>query len=696
MSSKHEFGPLTFGFDIGIASVGWAVLSPTRIVDLGVRCFDAAENKDGKPHNQTRRGARVSRNRYQIRTWRLKRLVRLFRDVGLLSKAEIKQLFSATHEKHQPQLISPWTSRAKGLTEILTSQEWAQVIYYMVKHRGFKFFSKAEDPRNSDDADDANSSDKTSEQKEREGLRDGLEYTSKLLKKYPQFKTIGDAAYHLANAQQGNDGSYRDKDDKRLDAKDCEEFRESFRNKGKSYRHAFHRDDLLAELVLLFKVQHLKGNPHADLVLSEEIDRLHEVQISSETRPIGPTFRDQVLALLELQHPPIYTSQMDALIGDCELENEARNGKGKAERRAAKHSFSNERATWLQTINNLRIRRNGKPDDPLSAEERAALIDLPYTQAKVTFKQAREVLRVNFGFPAQWREASFTGLFYRSKRKNDGSWINVITTDGQSVLLGKYGQDDVRKKANKKLKERLEAGVMTFADLRQLFELKVGETFECIRNEAEIVPVALETTYVIPDGKKTFIKLLPAKSKKPATLKGRTMKALTDLSAENPKATLANLREEIEQADKLEAGWQFEFCNKEITPIHAGDEATTHVPIAYEDAQKIEEETLVELKGWHTFKRVLEIECPVWWANLEDAYLNSQADAGKAAAKQIDEIAELLTKAQTDADVEEGLTKFALSTVQINALERVRFKQYRNLSLKAVNLRAYRAISFAA
>lgn len=684
MTSKHDFGPLTFGFDIGIASVGWAVLCPDHIVDLGVRCFDAAEDKDGKPNNQTRRGARVSRNRYQMRTWRLKRLVRLFRDVGLLSNSEAKQLFSGKREKCQSELISPWTLRAKGLTEKLTPQEWAQVIYYMVKHRGFKFFSKTDDPRNSADADDTNSSDKTAEQKEREGLRDGLEYTAKLLKKYPQFKTIGDAAFQLANAQQGNDGSYRDKNGDRLEAQDCEEFRESFRNKGKSYRHAFHRDDLLAELALLFEVQHLKGNPHAVLVLREEIDRLREVQISSETRPLGSTFRDQVFALVELQHPPIYTSQMDALIGDCELENEARNGRGKAERRAAKHSFSNERATWLQTINNLRIRRTGRPDAPLSAEERAVLIDLPYTQAKVTFKQVREVLRANFGFPAQWREASFTSLSYRNKRKNDGSWINVITTEGQNVSLGKYGPEDIRKEANKKLKAQLEASVMTFAKLRQLFKLKEGEAFECIRNEAEIVPVTLESTYTLPDGNRTFIKLLPAKSKKTVTLKGRAMKALADLSDKSPEATLASLREEIDQADKLEAGWQFEFCRKEITPINTREEAMTQVPIAYEDAQKIEEETLIELKGWHTFKRALETDCPDLWASLQNAYLNPQADAGKAVAKKIDDIAELLTKAQTDADVDHGLAKFALTVGQIKALEGVRFKQYRNLSLKAL------------
>lgn len=685
MSGKHiNLGALTFGLDIGIASVGWAVLGENRIIDLGVRAFDAAEDKDGKPNNQTRRGARVSRNRFHMRTWRLKRLARLFRDVGLLSKDEIKQLFSATRQKNQPLLASPWSLRAEGLTRKLTPQEWAQVIYYMVKHRGFKFFSKTEDPRSSDTDDEATSSDKTSEQKEREGLRDGLEYTAKLLKKYPQFKTIGDAAYHIANAQQTNDGSYRDKNGNRLEAKDCVEFQESFRNKGKSYRHAFHRDDLLDELTKLFEVQQQFGNTHTDLVLRGDIDRLREVQISSETRSVGATFQDQVFALLELQHPPIYTIQMDALIGDCELESEERNGRGKSERRAAKNTFSNERATWLQTINNLRIKRDGK-ENSLTPDERAVLINLPYnTTAKVTFKQARDALRTNLGFPAHWREASFTKVTYRNKRKDDGSWINVVAADGSNISLGKYGQDDVRKKANKKLKERLEAGSMTFAELRQLFEINESESFEYQRKEAEIIPVSLEATYTIPDSEKVFVKLLPAKSKKSLTLKGRAMKAFVDLSGKNPNATLADLRLAIEQADRLEAGWQFEYNRKDSTPIKLEDEATTQVPIEYEDAQKAEEETLIELKGWHAFKRSLETVCPDWWTSLQVAYLDPQSDAGQTVAKQLDTIAELLTKAQTDADIEKGLTTLALTTNQIQALEQVRFKQYRNLSLMAL------------
>lgn len=675
---------LTFGFDIGIASVGWAVLAPDRIVALGVRAFDAAEDKDGKPNNQTRRGARVSRNRYHMRTWRLKRLVRLFRDVGMLSHEDIKHLFSAQHKKHQPPLVSPWQLRAKGMTERLTQKEWAQVIYHLVKHRGFKFFSKKEDPRNAD-TDDATlpPASQSAEQKEKAGLRDGLEYTAKLLKKYPQFKTLGQAAFHLATAQSNDGSDYRDTKGNNLEIQDCADFHESFRNKGKSYRHAFHRDDLRNELVALFEAQQDFGNPHTDLALDTKHAPLREVPISSETRSVPLTFRDQVFALLELQHPPITSSQMDALIGDCELESEERNGKGRAEKRAAKHSFSNERATWLQTLNNLRIKRDGK-EPTLTSEERAALIDLPYTQTKITFKQVREKLRATLGFPAHWREASFTSVSYRSKRKDDGSWLNIITTDGARTPLGKYGPEATRKKAAKELKKRLDVGTMTFAELRQLYELKEGEIFEHQRKESEIVPVSLETTYIIPNSQDIFIKLLPAKSQKSITLKGRAMDALSILSNENLRATLAELRTAIDQATQPDVGWQFEFNRKDSTPILLEAELNTQIPIEYEDAQKAEDETLIELKGWHTLKRKLETAQPEWWKNLQTAWRDPQADNGLAAAHQMDTIAEVLTKAQTDVDVENGLAALALTPDQIAALKDVRFKQYRNLSLKAL------------
>lgn len=677
-------GPITIGLDIGIASVGWAVLGENRIVDLGVRAFDAAEDKDGKPNNQIRRGARVSRNRYDMRSWRLKKLIRLFRDVGLLTKAEIKHLFSAQHDKNVKH-VSPWQLRAEGLSRPLAKQEWAQVIFHIVKHRGFKFFSKSEDPTKSTD-DDRDTPDSAAKA-EREGLRDGLTYTSELLNKYPQFSTLGQAAYQLATARQDKDEIYRDSKGNELSAKDCEEFQNAYRNKGKSYRHAFRRDDLKAELNALFDAQHKHNNPYTELALPDGVERLAEIAVSSENRHVEPTFRSQIFALLELQHPPIGIEQMNAMIGDCELESEARNGKGKAERRAAKHTFSNERATWLQTLNNLRIRRDGK-ETTLTEQERDILLKLPYRQAKLTFKQAREILREQTGFPAHWREASFTKLSYRNKRKDDGGWINIVAGDGTKTTLGKYIKSErERKDANKKLKQRLEAGTMTFAELRQLLKVAEGEIFECQRKSEEIIPVALEDQYPISfdelDTKKTFIKLMPAKSKSARKLAPKAAKALASLR-DKSGITFADLRIAIEQTEKLERGWQFEKSQKDTLPIEPESEDKTEVPIEFEDAQQVEEETLIELKGWHTFKRILGTEQPEWWEKMQAAWQEPLSDAGKSAARQLDEIAEVLTKAQTDADVEKGLAPLQLDVAKREALERIRFKQYRNLSLKAL------------
>ena len=79
-----------FGLDIGIASVGWAVLDEQRIVDLGMRCFDKAETaKEGDPLNLTRRQARLLRRRLYRRAWRLTQLARLLKREGLIADAKL-------------------------------------------------------------------------------------------------------------------------------------------------------------------------------------------------------------------------------------------------------------------------------------------------------------------------------------------------------------------------------------------------------------------------------------------------------------------------------------------------------------------------------------------------------------------------------------------------------------------------------
>lgn len=63
---ESRLGPIIYGLDIGMASVGWAVLAESRIVALGVRAFDKAETaKEGESLNLARRSARLMRRRLQ-------------------------------------------------------------------------------------------------------------------------------------------------------------------------------------------------------------------------------------------------------------------------------------------------------------------------------------------------------------------------------------------------------------------------------------------------------------------------------------------------------------------------------------------------------------------------------------------------------------------------------------------------------
>ena len=81
------------------------------------------------------------------------------------------------------------------------------------------------------------------------------------------------------------------------------------------------------------------------------------------------------------------------LIGKCTFE--------KAEYRAAKHTWSPERFVWLTKLNNLRISINGETRG-LNADERAAVINLPYEKAILKYKQLKDHL-VKQGFGASSR-----------------------------------------------------------------------------------------------------------------------------------------------------------------------------------------------------------------------------------------------------------------------------------------------------
>lgn len=229
MNSKNNYGELTFGFDIGIASVGWAVLNKSRIIDLGVRCFDKAETaKEGESLNLARRSARLLRRRLRRRAWRLTKIARLLKKHGVIDDVN---LFKPEH----PFPLSLWELRKQGLDRKLNPEEWARVIYHLCKHRGFHWVSKAEEKKA--ESDSAGEGGK---------VKQGLAATARLMKE-KGYRTAAEmvlAEFPYPQAQ---------------------------RNKQGEYSKALSRVLLSEEFAMLFERQCVLGNPHTTSELQEKL-----------------------------------------------------------------------------------------------------------------------------------------------------------------------------------------------------------------------------------------------------------------------------------------------------------------------------------------------------------------------------------------------------------------------------------------
>ncbi len=202
----------TLGLDIGMASVGAALLTDSRILALYVRAFEKAEQpKNGESLNVSWREAKSTRRRLRRRAHRLLRLRRLLTRHGLMAKQALP--LCAT---------SSWRLRAEGLDRALSAEEFACAIYHIIKHRGFQSNRKSE----------ARDDEKVGQ------MLSGVNGNRTLLQA-SGFRTMGELAYRH------------------------EAFKVAKRNKAGAYKHTFARDDLLAEMRQLFASQVELGQVHA-------------------------------------------------------------------------------------------------------------------------------------------------------------------------------------------------------------------------------------------------------------------------------------------------------------------------------------------------------------------------------------------------------------------------------------------------
>ena len=181
------------------------------------------------------------------------------------------------------------------------------------------------------------------------------------------------------------------------------------RNQRGNYSHTFSRKDLQAELNLLFEKQKEFGNPHVSDGLKEGID-----------------------TLLMTQRPALSGDAVQKMLGHCAFEP--------TEPKAAKNTYTAERFIWLTKLNNLRILEQGS-ERPLTATERATLMDEPYRKSKLTYAQARKLLGLE-------DTAFFKGLRYGKDNAEASTLMEMKTYHAISRALEKEGLKDKKSPLN--------------------------------------------------------------------------------------------------------------------------------------------------------------------------------------------------------------------------------------------------------
>ncbi len=142
------------GLDIGIGSVGYAVISKTnnldaRIEDIGVRLFNSGENIRQKASNaQERRGYRSTRRLLRRRKHRKERIKKFFLKIKLMNEMQLK----AWQEQNGNQNVLQ--TRIKGLNEKLTPEEILDCIIHICNRRGHREFYGDDSKKDNADKDE--------------------------------------------------------------------------------------------------------------------------------------------------------------------------------------------------------------------------------------------------------------------------------------------------------------------------------------------------------------------------------------------------------------------------------------------------------------------------------------------------------------------------------------------------------------
>ena len=355
----------TLGVDMGVASIGWAVVSTEdSFIDSGVRIFPAGldnfnSSKEKHP-NLDRRGARGMRRRIRRKADRKALIKEILKDLGWLP--------SNDKELDQWHKLDVYELRSRAISEKISLRELARIILHLNQRRGFLSLRKTEES----DAD-----------KDTQGMLGEITELQKSIDESGA-KTLGNYLYQI---YQKDDISIR------------------LRN-----RHT-RRSMLHYEFSLIWETQS-KFNPE----LTDKLRYGSTGRLEKPIKVVTPIPRVKEASLLEqfgIENLSFFQRRVywpENSIGQCELEGPILAEellKKSCDKKVAKELQSKIRRApiadrrfqefrLLQEVNNLRILDNSvarRPEErPLTSQEREIVIDYLTGKKEVKFEALKKYL----------------------------------------------------------------------------------------------------------------------------------------------------------------------------------------------------------------------------------------------------------------------------------------------------------------
>lgn len=320
-----------YSFDIGIASIGWAVVEDSELKDLGVRIFTKAETPDkGESLALPRRNARGVRKRLARRKGRLNTIKQL---LCKELKLELQDYLSTdgelpkayTSSKIAP-LQSPYELRTKAIDQRLDSSDLARVILHIAKHRGY-----------------GNKHAKESKDAESGKVKKAIEENRKILEQ-KGYRSVGEYLYKefFERARVGT-----------------QEF-SNVRNKRDNYEHCVAQDMLEDELRLILSRQRAFG------------------------QELSETFEARLLAKIFEQRP---LKSFADKVGKCQFIPE--------EKRAPKDSPSAIEFVALSRTINILINLAKQSGEIYTKSTISQVLEATFDKGEISYRKLREIIKLD-------------------------------------------------------------------------------------------------------------------------------------------------------------------------------------------------------------------------------------------------------------------------------------------------------------